>query len=195
MLHRFFTKQRRYRYIDKLQSFADTYNSTPHRSLNNTPPNKVNKNNEANLRAYMYLKPTKKEDRLLKKNTKIRKRNFKFKAGDLVRITFEKKSFQRSFYQNWTMAVFKIKSRFLRQGIIMYTVVDLKGDEIVGQMYESEMSRVDIDQDTLWFIDEILKQKKVGKKTLYFCSFIGFPKKFNMWLDYKEVKDVTSEDK
>lgn len=106
MMYRFFTKQRSYRYIDDLQSFVDSYNSTPHRSLNNTPPNKVDKSNEANLWAYMYLKPTNKEDRLRRKDKKTNRRAFKFKKGDLVRLTFEKKPFQRSFYQNWTMEIF-----------------------------------------------------------------------------------------
>lgn len=194
MMYRHFTKQRSYRYVDKLQSFVDSYNATPHRSLNNTPPNKVDKSNETRLWAYMYLKPTKKKDRMAKKSKKTRRRAFKFKVGDMVRLTYEKKPFQRSFYQNWTSEVFKISSRFMRQAVRMYSIVDLKGDKIVGQFYESEMTRVKRDQDSLWFIDEIIKTKKVRGKTKYFCSFVGFPKKFNMWLDEAEVTDVSTAD-
>lgn len=82
----------------------------------------------------------------------------------------------------------------MRQGIRLYTLVDLKDEKITGQIYESEMTKVEKNQDSLCFIGDILKKKKVGNKTLYLCSFVGFPKKFNMWLDSKEVKDVTADE-
>ena len=53
--------RRNYRYIDRLQDLVDNYNSSPHRSLNNTAPKDVTKQNEADLWAFMYLKKKKKE--------------------------------------------------------------------------------------------------------------------------------------
>jgi hypothetical protein len=43
MMYRYFTKQRTHRFVDVLQDIVDSYNVTPHRSLNNIAPNDVNK--------------------------------------------------------------------------------------------------------------------------------------------------------
>lgn len=48
MMYRYFTKQRTHRFVDVLQDIVDSYNVTPHRSLNNI---------EADIWAFMYLKP------------------------------------------------------------------------------------------------------------------------------------------
>lgn len=64
MIYRFFTKYRKYRYIDKLQDFVSNYNTTPHRSLNDVAPKDVNTTNTAKLFGYMYLrKPAKGKQR------------------------------------------------------------------------------------------------------------------------------------
>jgi len=59
MMCRYFTKQRTHIYLNILQDIVNTYNSTLHRSLNNIAPINVNKDNEADIWAFMYLKPTK----------------------------------------------------------------------------------------------------------------------------------------
>jgi len=45
------------KYLDALPKLVETYNATPHRSLNNIAPKDVNKTNEVDMWAYMYLKP------------------------------------------------------------------------------------------------------------------------------------------
>ena len=45
--------------MDVLQDIVDSYNVTPHRSLNKIAPKEVNKDNEADIWAFMYLKPKK----------------------------------------------------------------------------------------------------------------------------------------
>ena len=47
MMYRYFTKQRTHRFVDVLQDIVDSYNVTPHKSLNNIAPKDVNKDNEA----------------------------------------------------------------------------------------------------------------------------------------------------
>ena len=74
----------------------DTYNATPHRSLNFIAPKDVNKSNEADLWAFMYLrKPAKEAKRTPKKRTAP----YKFKLGDLVRISYIKHPFRRVYQQ------------------------------------------------------------------------------------------------
>lgn len=54
-----FSQTRNHRYVDNLQDLVNSYNSTPHRSLNYIAPNEVNDEKKADLWAYMYLKPAK----------------------------------------------------------------------------------------------------------------------------------------
>jgi hypothetical protein len=78
MMYLYFTKQRTHRCIEVLQDIVKSYNATPHRSLNSIAQKDVNKNNEADIWAYMYLKPKRRKKKL---------RKYIFTIGDLVRIS------------------------------------------------------------------------------------------------------------
>ena len=84
-LYRMMRHKRTYRYIDQLQNVVASYNQTPHRGLKGMAPNDVNKHNEADVWAQMYLK---------KSGKVFAKPTFHFKKGDLVRISFTKQPFQ-----------------------------------------------------------------------------------------------------
>ena len=117
-LYRMMRHKRTYRYIDVLQNVVASYNDSPHRGLSGMAPNSVNKNNEADVWAKIYLK---KSDKVIPKPT------FQFKKGDLVRISFTKEPFQRAYQEQFTTEVFKVVGRIIKQGIPMYKLNDLKG--------------------------------------------------------------------
>jgi hypothetical protein len=56
MLYRYLNRNKTRKYLDVLPKLVETYNATP-RSLNNIAPKDVNETNEADMWAYMYLKP------------------------------------------------------------------------------------------------------------------------------------------
>ena len=87
---------------------VETYNATP-RSLNNIAPKDVNETNEADVWAYMYLKP--KHINVKKEKTK-RKRLFRFKIGQLVRISQPRQVFTPSYNEQWSYEVLKNKETF-----------------------------------------------------------------------------------
>ena len=155
-LYRMMRHKRTYRYIDVLQNVVTGYNESPHRGLGGMAPNDINKNNEADVWAKIYLK---KSDKVIAKPT------FQFKKGDLVRISFTKQPFQRAYQEQYTTEVFKVAGRILKQGIPMYKLIDLKGEMIHALFYTAELLRVHKDQQSLWFIERILKQehRKRGK--------------------------------
>ena len=80
-LYRYMRHEGSYRYIDAPDDIVANYNNTPHRSLNGLTPNEVNKDNEADVWAFYYLK----------KRPKIKTiPSFLFNLGDFVRISFTK---------------------------------------------------------------------------------------------------------
>ncbi|MCG8031750.1 MAG: hypothetical protein JAZ03_06205 [Candidatus Thiodiazotropha taylori] len=181
-LYRMMRHKRTYRYIDELQNVVASYNETPHRGLSGMAPNDVNRNNEADVWAEMYLK---------KSDRRIGKPIFQFKTGDLVRISFTKQPFQRAYQEQFTTEVFKVAGRMIKQGIPMYKLNDLKGETIHGLFYTAELQRVNKDENSLWFIQRILKKRKRQGKLQYFVEWQGFPKTFNSWIDADDVKDVS----
>jgi transposase InsO family protein len=79
MIYRYLNRNKTPKYLDVLPKLIETYNATPHRSLNNIAPKDVNETNEADMWAYMYLKP--KHMNVKKEKTK-RKRLFRFKLDN-----------------------------------------------------------------------------------------------------------------
>lgn len=148
MLFRMMRQKRNYRYIDDLNKLVDNYNATPHRSLNYLAPKDVNKGNEADVWAHMYLQKSKSERR--KKSKRKYKPPIKFKKGQLVRISFQRKPFVKSYMEQFSTEVFKVVSVRLKQGIPMYKLEDLKGETIKGFFYNSELSAVDKDESSLF---------------------------------------------
>jgi len=180
-IYRFMRHKRTYRYIDSLEDIVSSYNATPHRGLKGLAPKDVNKSNESDVWARMYLKKTK------KKNSKPK---FQFKKGDLVRISIAKKPFQRAYQEQFTTEVFKVSSRILKQGIPMYKLSDLKGLPITGWIYANELLKVNKDENSLWFIERIVKKRKRNNKLQYYVRWLGFPPSFDSWVNESDVKDV-----
>jgi hypothetical protein len=112
MIYRYPNRKKTRKYLDVLPKLVETYNATPHRSLNNIAPKDVNETKEADLWAYMCLKPNLMN--VKKKKTK-RKRLFRFKIGQLVRISHQRQVFTRAYNEQWSYQVFKIKRPFQMQ--------------------------------------------------------------------------------
>ena len=132
----------------------------------------------------------------LKKSSKvISKPTFQFNKGDLVRISFTKQPFQRAYQEQFTTEVFKVVGRIFKQAIPMYKLNDLKGDIIHGLFYTAELQKVNKDENSLWFIERILKTRKRKNKKQYFVEWHGFPKAFNSWVDATDVENVSQTSK
>lgn len=127
-----------FRYVDKLQNLLDAYNKRIHRSLG-LSPNEVNYKNEARLWNEMYInRPYKNKfygstkDRTYVKselNTKTirpkRGPRFKFKLGQLIRISHGRGLFDRGYDQKFSEEIFKVSDRFVRTGVPLYRISDL----------------------------------------------------------------------
>ena len=118
--------------------------------MKNLASNDVNKENEADIWADLYLKKH--------RRTEV-KPTFKFKLGDLVRISFLKQPFRRAYQEQFTTEVFCVSNRLLKQGIPMYKLQDLKNEKIKGMFYTNELQEVDKDENGLWFIEKIIKKR------------------------------------
>ena len=172
IMTRYFTQNNTKRYIDDLQRFVNNYNNTPHRSIFNMTPAEVNFKNQNALWKKLYL------DTAVKRP----KPKFKYKIGQLVRISHNRRTFSKDSQVRWTRELFQITSRYIRQGSPIYTLKDFAGERISGNFYQNELQLATHKKSDTFLIDEILKQKTSKGKKYSLVSYLGWPKKYNEWI-------------
>lgn len=123
----YFTKNRAKRYVDVLQDLVESYNETPHTSLNNTAPQNVTKANEADIWAYQYLIPVKKSVKLVPCHLKV---------NDMVRVSHENTAFKRAHNEQFSKEIFKVAQRFRMQSIPVYKIKDFSNELIKGNLMD-----------------------------------------------------------
>ena len=142
-LFRYMLKNRTQRYIDVLQDIVHSYNHTVHRSLGK-PPASITEGNEGESRLQQYLlRPGTSKPGKTKKNKK-----YKYKIYQTVRLSHVRSVFDREYSQKWTGELFKIDSRFRREGVPVYTILDWDGERVDGTFYEPELQPMTIDPTT-----------------------------------------------
>lgn len=182
------------RYIDQLQLFADSYNSTIHSSIG-VAPNDVNIKNESMINWILFWPRHPKLKKMQKNKTKNKKKGskFRFQVGWTVRIAGVKKVFSKeSTSANWTREIFKIKSRKLRNDIPIYTLTGLDSEEAIrGSFYQSELQRAEVDPNKLWNIQKILKTRKISRtKKQALVRWEHYGPAYDSWVNIDDMKTV-----
>jgi hypothetical protein len=193
MLQRYMNQKRMHRYIDVLDDIVYNYNHRAHRSLpNKLSPSEVTEDNEVDVLEHLYFPtPLKAKPIKLQKKRKPRQKSlFTYKVGDLTRISHLRRPFQKDYDAHWTTEIFKVSSRFNRQGIAVYKLKDFADDEIEGTFYEAELQKVDKNSNSLWTIDKLIRKRRKSGQTEWLVSWDGWPSKFSSWVKASELRDV-----
>ena len=176
---RYFTHKRSHRYIDVLDKIVNSYNNSIHSSIKMKPADVTFYNaREAreNLRARYEPK---------------RKMRCKYKIGDLVRVSEEKKVFGKSYEGKWTTEIFEICRISKTRNPVVYYLKDLAGEPIDSFFYEEELSRVKrVLADIEFEIEEILAARGKGKNKELLVKWLGYNKNFNSWIKASKVVEI-----
>ncbi|MCG7874885.1 MAG: DDE-type integrase/transposase/recombinase [Candidatus Thiodiazotropha endolucinida] len=195
LIYRYLHNRNTYRYIDRLEEIVRSYNTRPHRALGLLSPSEVSKSNEIPLWNEMYINRPyrKRKHRALKGSSRNKLRpvaQFSFKERDLVRVSFNRRSFERSFHQRFSEEVFRIRRRFLRENIPVYLLADLQGEIVQGYFYGPELQKVSLLDDQLFKVQKILKRRGKGRNREVLVRFLGYPPKFDQWLPISAVESI-----
>lgn len=168
IIYKSFTTRQSYNWISILNDVLGVYNNRYHRSIGCKPAD-VNTSNEKVIwrRLYSIKPPT---GKLLKR-------------GQLVRISKIKRQFEKGYLPNYTEEIFRIEKVHLGTPH-QYKLEDLLGESIKGKFVAEELSLVDKDIDEVWKIEEVIKRDKRGR---YFVKWLGFPTKFNSWVNSIQI--------
>ena len=165
---RYFTHASTFRYLDILDGLLRAYNSSVHSAIK-VAPSSVSKHNAKEI-----------ADRLYPPKQAVKK--WKFEVNDKVRLRQSRRAFVKGYLPAWTVELFTIKKR-VPSDPPTYEIVDWADEPIRGRFYAEELQKIDVKEDQTFKIDKVLKTRRVGGKTRYFVSWLGYPSKFNSWVD------------
>ena len=172
------------KYIDKIDDFVEGYNNTYHTSIGRRPI-EVNKQNESEVAHYQYLNREKRKSR---DYNKFVDKKPKFSLNETVRIAKRKDKITNEYTERWSREIYFIDKIISRQGMPIYYIRDDDNERLLGSFYESELQSVDLPSESkLYEIEKIVRKRKVGKKSQVLVKWKGFDKKFNTWMDEKDV--------
>ena len=95
----------------------------------------------------------------------------------------------REYSQKWTGELFKIDTRFRREGVPVYTILDWDGERVDGTFCEPELQPVTIDPTTEYWVEKILKRRVRNKRKEVLVRWLHWPKKYDSWIPEADVKD------
>jgi hypothetical protein len=150
-------------YYDFLPVFIKQYNDTVHTSTKETPDSIYNGNalSQEKLKLRISESPT-------------------FKIDDYVRLSKVKRTFEKGYTEKWTQEAFKIVNIDSKTEPIMYEVVDIMGEEIIGKFYAPELQITKV--PFVKIIDKVVSRKKVNRKKMVEINYLGHPVKYNEWI-------------
>lgn len=181
-LYRYFAYKENYEYLSVLQNIAESYNNTFHRTIG-TAPTDVNISNAEEVRLATYFSRMKAD----KKYPSTKRKHFKFKVGDYVRISHLRNMFTRAYDETYTGELFRVSKRYFRGTIPVYRLKDMNEEDIKGTFYQSELQKVDYDPNQLWKLERILKSRGRGDNKQYLVKWKHYPSKFNSWIRASDV--------
>ena len=176
IMFRYMTHTNQRRYIDVLPQLVSKYNNTYHRSIK-MKPLQVTSANSPQVWINLY-----ENKQLIKKNKS------KLKIGDKVRISFEKKIFQKRYEELWTEEIFII-TNVINGNPTVYKLKDLANESLKGTFYSHELQKV-IDSGT-YRIEKVIRKRKAADGSFhYFVKWKGYPEKFNSFVSETDIEKL-----
>ena len=104
-----------------------------------------------------------------------------------MRTTYIRRHFQREYDSKWTGEIFKISSRFIHQGQLIYHLVDWYDKPVEGPFYQNELQKMETTDADMFKIQKVIKYKGRGNKKEAVVHWSGWPKHFDSWIPASEI--------
>lgn len=111
-------------WVEVLKSVTESYNATYHRSIK-VRHKAVSQKDQARLWKLQY-----------KSNAGKAPPAFKFNVWDHVRISHLRKPFDREYDERWTIEYFVVDTRYIKHGLLFYTLKDTLDEKVIGPFFE-----------------------------------------------------------
>ena len=180
-LVRYMTHKQVHRWIDILPKVTQSYNQTYHRSIKRSPQSvKPTDSVELWKRQYDTIPLS---DSNKRRGFVVGK--FKYKVGDLVRVSFLRRPFQREYDERWSRELFVVNQRFMSDNIPQYRLKDYDGEVVSGTFYQNQMRKAY--EQNVYLVEKVLRTRtKRGQKQLL-VRWRGWPAKYDSWVGEEDV--------
>lgn len=180
-LYKYFTENATTRFVDILQDITYSINNTVHSTLKRTPAS-INEDNEAQVYHDVYEK--------FVIQAAQQPLNYKFKIGDLVRISTVRSPFHQGYKTMWTEEIFSV-SNLIPSRPERYRLKDLLQHEILGSFYQEELQRstADTTESVKYVIDRVISYKTVRGVKFAKVRWYGVPQKFDTYIKKTDLKN------
>lgn len=159
-------------WYDILPQLIHEYNTTKHHTIGMSPTDACKPENYVRVYKSQFKKfqPIETSD---------------LNVGDRVRISVQKKLFEKGATPNWTEEIFKISRIVPYTRPITYSLEDDAGESVDGAFYSEQLQKTDQD---IYRVDRVLRRRKKrdGTREAY-VSWSGYPSKFNQWIPEDEI--------
>jgi hypothetical protein len=111
-------------------------------------------------------------------------------VGDKVRISVLKTPFLRHYSETFTNEIFIVAERYKKQFIPTYRLKDWNNEGIEGSFYTSELQKVNVDEQTSYNIEKILKTRTRRGKKEHLVRWQHWGPKYDSWIQAREIEKV-----
>ena len=176
-IYKYLMKNQTKRYIDELDNFVDSYLDTVHRGTGMRPID-ITKDNEQAVYEKLYLPQQRAEEK-----TAL---DFNFNVGDKVHVAATRTKFTKGYVATFKKEIFKIKYR-THTIPPRYKLIDLKGREVAGTVYEPEIQKVGY-KEGVYRVEKVIRRTTRDKERQALVKWEGYGEDFNSWIPDADVK-------
>jgi len=168
-------------WYDILPELIHEYNNSYHRSISMTPNEAIKSDNYQKVYDSLYNRREKPKS--LKQLQK--ERTPAFHVDDKVRISVNKRLFEKGSTSNWSEEIFEISQVLITKKPIVYKIKDLVGEEIEGNFYKEQLQATD---QSIYRIDRIIRKRRRANGTQeVLVKWAGYQDKFSSWMPAADI--------
>ncbi|MEW8089989.1 MAG: DDE-type integrase/transposase/recombinase [Candidatus Thiodiazotropha endolucinida] len=175
----FMTHNQTHRWVEVLPKLTKSYNTTYHRSIKRTPAS-VKPSDHVELWKELYESN--------RQTHKSSPKSYKFRVGDIVRVSFLRRQFQRQYDERWSRDLFVVTERFMKEGIPQYKLKDYSGEIVTGTFYQKQLSKAY--EQEMYLIERVLKSRKKAGQKEYLVRWKGWAPKYDSWVSETDVESI-----
>ena len=173
------------RYIDDLPKIVQNINNSQSTTTGLTPV-EAEKANSHYLFHHMYDKYLKRfhisdsdpdpfMEHVHSKNRLQFKNTYQdVKVGDFVRLSNYKNIFDKKYGSTFSCEFFIVKN-IINSKPPQFEVTDLQNQKILGNLYRNEITPINLTRDSIFIVDKIIDNFKIGDTTYLKVTWVGFP--------------------
>jgi len=177
-MQKVFTHRENYEYTNGvLKDVTYAYNHKKHTTLKMSPTEASDPRRVLEVYKNLY-----------EKKLSVKKVSPKLKVGDFVRISREKKRFEKGCTWNWSEEIFKI-TQVIPHKQTIYRIADIdNNEELEGTFYSWELSLVK--KPVQFKIAYIIKTRGKDDRKEVFVHWRGYPESSRSWILARDLKNT-----